>query len=130
MNKNDYKKIFIRFLKEEDLYEGWILQMKSYFWKKLIHEFFEYTDPVFYINDSVVESWHGRNEFNSLNKELIAADFKWKLILSKLDNKYWDNVLSYINSYYFDPLMVGYELYNMYKDLRNKNTSKTPRPFL
>lgn len=118
MNKNEYKKIFIRFLKEKDLYEGWLLQMKTYYWKNLIHEFFKYTDPVFYINDSIADYWYERQDFRTLNSKLIGADFEWKLILSKLDDKYWDNVLSYINSNYFEPKLVGKELFYRYVDIR------------
>lgn len=122
MNKNEYKKIFIRFLKEKDLYDGWLLQMKTYYWKKLINEFFEYTDPVYYINYSISDFWSSRRqEFSCLNKKLIGADFEWKLILSKLDDKYWNNVLTYIKSNYFEPSTVDSELYYRYKDLKDNN---------
>lgn len=111
MDKNYYKKIFIRFLKENGVYEEWLDEMKNCNWKGNIHLFFKYVNPIEYINKSIVDMNFFRKEYEKLNRKLVGLDFEWKLIMATINEDNWKYVLSYINSNYFNSLNLDMDLY-------------------
>lgn len=126
MKKHNYKKIFIRFLKEKKLYHIWLRIMKTSSWKNANGLFFKVVDEPFYICNAF-------NEFNAtydydfidgnILKDLVKADFEWKIIITTLDNKNEKHLINFVNSQYFTFSNIrDSELIDRFRYLRRQDT--------
>ena len=124
-NRKLYKRFFIRFLKDSDLYEKWVSHMKIGAWKHMIYRFFAMVHPCMYLMRSFCEfnSWLTRNNDVSGEwiRDMINLDFEWRVICYELDKNNEEYLRNFVNSKYFSRQYIAdINLMDKYKFLLNE----------
>lgn len=118
MNIN-YKKLFIRFLKEKQFYEKWNSLIRYGRWKNIYDMFFDIVRPHKFIEVSFTDDYCNTRKI----KDIINLDFEWRIILYELDNDNKMYLIEFINSRYFSNFYIeNTELFDRFKVLKNNIT--------